>query len=102
MSDIRVDLGQLETLYNNLKTAKNNFASAERFSAEVSSAVGHPGLAYSVQDFADKWNDKRVEMVKSVEDTAKSVEDTAKRVDAIHDGFIQANQALAESLADGN
>ena len=95
MVNIRVDLDQLETLYNNLKTVKNNFASAERFSDEVSSAVGHPGLAHSVQDFADKWNDKRAEMV-------KSVEDTAKRVDAIHDGFIQADQALAESLADGN
>lgn len=95
MADIRIDLDALETLYNHLKTVKNNFASAEHFSDEVSSAVGHPGLAHTVREFADKWNDKRVEMVSSVDTTAKGV-------DAIHDGFIQADQALAESLAQGD
>jgi len=90
MADIRVDLDQLETLYNNLKTVKNNFASAERFSAEVSTAVGHPGLAHSVQDFADKWSDKRAEMV-------KSVEDTAKRVDALHDLAYKVSKNITKA-----
>ncbi|TFD56084.1 hypothetical protein E3T55_00095 [Cryobacterium frigoriphilum] len=85
--DLNFNLTQLNTLFHDLVTVKDNFEQAEKFSDAVSAAVGHAGLSDRVQDFADQWNDKRDGMVERLADLAKTV-------DTIHDSFISVDLEL--------
>ena len=84
MADIRYDVGDLDSLAENLTTIKTSFDNAEKFSDEVSAAVGNAMLAGKVQDFADQWNDKRREMGEKVSDMAifvSNARDAFQKVD---------------------
>jgi len=88
--DLDFNLTQLNDLYHDLLTVKTNFEHAEKFSDEVSAAVGHPALSDKVQDFADQWNDKRDGMVEKLAELAKSI-------DTIHDSFITVDKELSST-----
>lgn len=89
--DLDFNLTQLNELFRDLVTVKDNFEQAEKFSDAVSQAVGHEHLASAVQDFADQWNDKRNGLVEKLADLAKAV-------DTIHDSFITVDQELGSTM----
>ena len=91
MPDLDFNLTHLETLISDLRTIKSNFDDAEKFSDEVSAAVGHARLSSKVQDFAGQWNDKRREM-------GDKVGSMAQAVDGIHDSFISVDMELRDAV----
>jgi len=56
VSNLDFNLTHLEALICDLRTIKSNFDDAEKFSDEVSAAVGHARLSSKVQDFAGPGN----------------------------------------------
>lgn len=89
--DLDFNLTQLNDLFHDLVAVRENFEHAEKFSDEVSSAVGHATLANRVQDFADQWNDKRDSMIERLAEMATAV-------DTIHDSFITVDMELSGSM----
>lgn len=94
MSDLKIDLGRLETLHSDLNAIASEFKNADDFSDSVAQATGHDELAGHVRDFAHKWNDKRKKMTEAAENLTKSV-------GSITDGFTKVDAGLAKALQDG-
>ncbi|MFZ4893415.1 hypothetical protein ACL9RL_03080 [Plantibacter sp. Mn2098] len=98
MVDLKLDLDQLGSLAADLKSVSKTFTGTEISSDVLSQAVGHDGLAGKIQAFANKWDDKRVEMTERVDTVARTVQ-------AIHDAFIEVDKniaATAPSNTNGN
>lgn len=66
MADLAYSTQDLVDLEGSLIIIKTEFDGAEKFSDEVSAAVGNAMLSGKVQDFADQWNDKRAGMAEKV------------------------------------
>lgn len=93
MSDLKIDLGRLETLHHDLDAIASEFRNADDFSDSVADATGDDDLASKVRDFAHGWNQKRTNMVESIDGLVKSV-------GAITDNFTKVDEGLAKALDD--
>lgn len=91
--DLKLDLALLEQLKSDLDAIVSDFKGADDFSDDVAEQTGHDDLAGHVRDFAHKWNVKRKDM-------NKNVENLEKVVGAITKGFTQVDGQLAKALED--
>ncbi|HEY8914130.1 hypothetical protein [Lacisediminihabitans sp.] len=94
MADLLLDLGLLQQLADDLAAISREFTNADKFSKDVADATGHDDLRHHVEDFADKWNDKREKMVEEV-DALQSM------VKAVSDGFTKVDDGFAKALEEG-
>ncbi|CAN5485806.1 hypothetical protein BH10ACT4_BH10ACT4_14580 [soil metagenome] len=94
MTDLLLDLGLLRQLSDDLAAISREFTNADKFSKDVADATGHDSLRKHVEDFADKWNDKREKMVEEI-DALQSM------VTAVSDGFTKVDDGFAKALEDG-
>lgn len=94
MTDLVMDLGLLQQLRDDLKAISAEFSNDADFSTEVAHATGHDALSGQVQDFADKWNDKRAAMKDSIDALYATV-------GAVADGFSQVDEGFAKALEEG-
>jgi ABC-type transporter Mla subunit MlaD len=93
MADLKLDLKLLGQLRDDLDAVVSEFKNADDFSDSVADATGHDDLHGHVEDFAHKWNTKRKDMT-------KNVENLQKEVDAITTGFTNVDEGLAKALED--
>jgi len=93
VSDLVLDMKLLDQLRDDLTAVVSEFQNADSFSDAVAAATGHDDLAGHVESFAHKWNKKRADMTKSVENLQKAVE-------AITAGFTNVDKGLAKALED--
>jgi L-lactate utilization protein LutB len=94
MTDLLLDLGLLQQLADDLAVISREFTNADKFSKDVADATGHDALRQQVEDFADKWNDKREKMVEEL-DALQSM------VKAVSDGFTTVDDRFAKALEEG-
>ncbi|GAB3411435.1 hypothetical protein GCM10027515_32990 [Schumannella luteola] len=93
MPDLKMDLGLLEQLRNDLDAVIAEFEGADDFSDDVAEATGHDDLGGHVRDFAHKWNDKRKKMT-------ENIKALREQLSAITDGFTKVDKELAKALRD--
>ncbi len=91
MSDVKINLDELESLSNRLKQVSGDLSNAEAFSSGVAGVVGDERLASVLRDFADKWNVRRQDLIEQVEITAAAAQ-------AIHDTFEELDREIANSI----
>ncbi len=91
MTDLRVDLDELDALARRLRLIQREFMNAEEFSSDVADAVGHKELGTVVTRFGNNWNEKRQ---KFIENVAK----LEAYVTAIHETFRDVDRALASRM----
>lgn len=98
MGKLVIDVAALQSLSSNLTTVASEFENANTNSDAIASAVGHPGLAGTVRDFAHGWDDTRGKMVEGIRALADSSQ-------AVADGWIELDtegaNALTESAPSG-
>jgi hypothetical protein len=97
MSDqLRIDLGELSSLSDELSGSKNTFASASTVSGGLADAVGHDGHAHQlgdkVNDFSGGWSIRRGKICDALDAMVKSVT-------AIHDAFVDVDSQLDQALS---
>ncbi|GAA1715869.1 hypothetical protein GCM10009809_10010 [Isoptericola hypogeus] len=91
--DLSIDMDELRTLAEDLKTIKEEFEGADDHAEDAANATGHDGLRDKVNDFADKWRIKREEMTENVVKLQGIVQQ-------ISDTFTQVDTELAKALED--
>ncbi|MBY6060042.1 hypothetical protein [Microbacterium esteraromaticum] len=89
MSDVRMDLAQLESTAQAAKELATTFDGAESFAADVGSLTGHSGLSAKVDDFGGKWDIAR-------EDLSESLRSQAEFMQAIVDTFRDLDAKMAQ------
>jgi uncharacterized protein YukE len=91
--DLSIDMDELRTLAEDLKTIKEEFEDADDHAEDAANATGHDDLRDKVNDFADKWRIKREEMTENVVKLQGIVQQ-------ISDTFTQVDTELAKALED--
>ncbi|MEP6482469.1 MAG: hypothetical protein ABJA94_10730 [Rhodoglobus sp.] len=84
MSDLNIDYGELSKARSEIDAAASTFSAAGKVSSDISSLVGHPGLASKVDEFSSSWDISRNKLEKSLEfisESLQSVLDTFQEVD---------------------
>lgn len=82
--DLSIDMDQLTTLKDDLKAITSELENADGNAQAAADATGDDELRDRVNDFADKWELKRGEMlenVKKLSDIITQIVDTFKQVD---------------------
>jgi hypothetical protein len=92
--DLSVDMEELRTLAEDLKTIKDEFEGADDHAEDAADATGHDDLRDKVNDFADKWRVKREEMTGNVVKLQGVIQQ-------IVDTFTQVDSELAKALEEG-
>ncbi|MFI6428354.1 MULTISPECIES: hypothetical protein [unclassified Promicromonospora] len=83
--DLSIDMEQLTALKDDLKAITSELENADGNAQAAADATGHDELRDRVNDFADKWEIKRGEMlenVKKLSDIITQIVDTFKEIDA--------------------
>lgn len=93
MGDLRIDTHSLRDLGGELGQIGSEFEHANTRSDVIAGAVGHDGLADAITDFAHGWDDRRKDMVDSIQFMAKAAT-------GIADAFEDADAQLADALSD--
>ena len=91
MSDIKIDLDQLESVSTRLTKVASDLDNAEAFSASVAAVVGDERLASVIRDFASKWNVRRDDLIEQIGITAAAAQ-------AIHDTFEELDREIAAGI----
>ncbi|GAB6938659.1 hypothetical protein ACQP60_00040 [Isoptericola variabilis] len=91
--DLSIDMEQLRTLKDDLKSISSELENADSHAQDAAEATGHDELRDRVNDFADKWEIKRGEMLENV----KKLSDIIAQ---IADTFTEIDSELAKSLED--
>lgn len=91
--DLSIDMDQLRTLKDDLKAISSELEDADSNAEAAAKATGHDDLRDRVNDFADKWEIKRGEMLENV----KKLSDIIAQ---IADTFSEIDSELAKSLED--
>ncbi|WP_349898420.1 hypothetical protein [Parafrigoribacterium soli] len=91
MSDLRIDTHSLRDLGGELGRIGAEFEHANTRSDTIADAVGHDGLGEAISDFAHGWDDRRKDMVDSIQFMAKAAT-------GIADAFDDADSQLAQAL----
>ncbi|MGC3995885.1 MAG: hypothetical protein QM779_17515 [Propionicimonas sp.] len=86
-----VEVDAIRTMGNDLKSVAAEFDGANANSDAIADAVGHPGLADTVRDFAHGWDDTRGKMV----DAMNALGDAAITV---ADNWVDLDQQGADAL----
>lgn len=89
--DLSIDMDQLTTLKEDLKAITDELENADSNAQAAAEATGHDGLRDRVNEFADKWEIKRGEMLENV----KKLSDIIAQ---IADTFTEIDTELAKSL----
>jgi hypothetical protein len=92
MSDVKINLDELESLSSRLKQVSGDLDHAEAFSSGVAGVVGDERLASVLRDFAAKWNIRRQDLIEQIEITAAAAQ-------AIHDTFEELDREIAKSIS---
>lgn len=66
MERVRLDLARLADTGTTLSTVRSEFEGATNNAQTLADAVGHDTLADTLIDFADKWDDRRADMVENI------------------------------------
>ncbi len=91
MDGVRIDLARLAAAGSTLTVVKSEFEDAKNTSRGLAQAVGSDRLADALVDFADKWDDRRADMVENIGALAEAAT-------AIADAFGQLDTEYAAAL----
>lgn len=83
--DLSIDMDQLATLKEDLRAISDELENADANAQAAADATGHDALRDRVNDFADKWEIKRGEMlenVKKLSDIIAQIAETFTEIDA--------------------
>lgn len=83
--DLSIDMDQLTALRDDLKSITSELENADGNAQAAADATGHDELRDRVNEFADKWEIKRGEMLENVKKLSgiiTSIVDTFKEIDA--------------------
>ncbi len=89
--DLSVNMEELRTLAEDLKTIKDEFEGADDRAEDAADATGDDELRDKVNDFADKWRVKREEMTENVVKLQGIIQQ-------IVDTFTEVDTELAKAL----
>jgi uncharacterized protein YukE len=87
---LRVDTHMLREAGSQLRTVAQEFSNADAESEDVAEAVGHPGLAGKLRDFATKWDGTRKDMLENIASLAKAASATGEAFDEVDQSFADA------------
>jgi uncharacterized coiled-coil DUF342 family protein len=93
VADLVLNMDDLTTLAEDLKTIKEELADADANASDAADATGHDELRDKVNDFADKWRIKREEML-------ADVTTLSDMINQIVENFGQVDRDLAKALED--
>jgi hypothetical protein len=93
MDKLKVDTQSLRDTAAALKLIKTEFDDANANSDTLADAVGEPGLASRVRDFAQNWDMRRKDMVDKIATLEKNISDGADALD-------KTDKQLGDSLTD--
>lgn len=92
---VEIPLRSMQALSDALKEIIAEFEAAESRTGSLVAGIGSPQgdsrLARAAEDFESEWNDKR-------ETQRRNLEEMKKRIDDAHEGWVQADLELAQSL----
>jgi len=91
MDKIKVDTTDLRDTAKDLETIAHEFKDADKNSAALAAAVGHPGLANHITSFSMNWTQRRADMVKTIDELQKKLTEGA-------DALEKADSHLAAEL----
>lgn len=83
--DFYIDLGQLNTVKDNLSKIVSEFEDAEDNADELEDAIGDPygrnELREAAEDFEDRWNHKRDQLKDGLDDVLKHIKGVIENVE---------------------
>ncbi|GGM33727.1 hypothetical protein ACFQBY_07355 [Promicromonospora citrea] len=91
--DLSIDMEQLRKLSDDLKAISNELEHADGNAKDAAEATGHDELRDRVNDFADKWEIKRGEMLENVKKLSGIIT-------SISEAFSEVDTGLAKALED--
>jgi|SRR5690606_4793118 len=91
--DLSIDMDQLRMLSEDLKAITSELENADGNAQDAADATGHDELRDRVNDFADKWEIKRAEMLENVKKLSGIIT-------SISDAFSEVDTGLAKALED--
>lgn len=91
--DLSLDMNQLTVLKNDLKAITSELENADGNAQAAADATGHDELRDRVNEFADKWEIKRNEMLENVKKLSGIIT-------SIVDTFTQVDTELGKALED--
>lgn len=95
MRDLVVSYDELDSARSRIDRAVSTFEGVERVGHDISTLVGHSGLAARVNDFADSWDINRRELTEALEFVTESLT-------AIIDTFRELDEAQARAATATN
>lgn len=90
VNGVRIDLARLARAGETLHTVKTEFEGAQGNARALADAVGHDGLANTLTDFTDKWDDRRADMVANIDALATAAAGIAEAF-----GTLDSDYAIA-------
>lgn len=84
MTDVRMDLAQLESTAHMAKGLATTFDQAQDFADDLGELTGHDGLGDKIEDFGDKWDIAREKLrdnLRSQADFMQAIVDTFRDLD---------------------
>ncbi|MXG90897.1 hypothetical protein [Nocardioides flavescens] len=91
MPDLDLDLAALDQLFKDLLNVSMEFDAISQVDQGLQEAVGDDVLKARIHDWANGWDDRRVEIQLSLEALYKAVNST-------HDTFVGADTKLTEKM----
>jgi hypothetical protein len=91
MSDLVVEVDVIERMRGDLGRIRREFENANQNSESTAEAVGHPGLAEHVRNFAHNWDNRRRDLVEQIE----TIEG---QLDNLQEQFDVTDRELASGL----
>ncbi|GAB2500803.1 hypothetical protein GCM10027063_45490 [Promicromonospora xylanilytica] len=93
--DLSIDMNQLLTLSEDLKSITSELENADGNAQGVADATGHDELRDRVNEFADKWEIKRGEMLENVKKLSGIISQIAEAFDEVDTGLAKALEDAA-------
>ncbi|SDR98573.1 hypothetical protein [Paraoerskovia marina] len=87
---LQIDTTALRDLGTNLRTIAEEFTYADERSEELARAICHDDLASAVREFADNWDDRRVEIVEEIASLADASTGVGEEFEALDADFASA------------
>ena len=84
MTDVRMDLAQLESTARMSRGLATTFDEAEAFAGDLGGLTGHGGLSNKIEDFGEKWDiarEKLRDSLRSQADFTQAIVDTFRDLD---------------------
>lgn len=87
---LQLDTTQLRDLGTSVRTIADEFTYADERSDELANAICHDDLASAVREFADNWDDRRLEIVDSIAGLAEACTGVGEEFEALDAEFASA------------